>query len=489
MSKKLTFEKYFYAIALFVYGVAAFFGVGYFNADEHYQIIEFADYLSGKNLPESLPWEFQEKIRPTLQPVITYFIFKICDFLSIVDPYSKAFVLRLITVFFSVTTIYYFSKTCIKYFKLKYVKVFLFLSYFLWFLPLVNVRFSSEVWSGLFFLWAIILVLNIKTLHKHYLLLGFLLGFSFLFRYQIGFAISGLFFWLYFVKKENFKKIFIFFLSITSIVILGFLIDSWFYNDWVFTPYHYFRVNILESKASEFGVSPWYYYFLFISFFSFVPIGLILLFSSFHFFWMKPKNVITWAIIPFLLGHMLVPHKELRFLFPILNFVPIIIIISFEYFANKLWSIRYKKAFVILFSLLFLMNSLLLYFANTRAAGNGRGGIVVEIHKLNDKENINIFVTDDYYPKYLWTLNANFYKQHNATFINIENPNFSFADVNQNNSKNVLIISVDDKKDKKISEFINRMNLKQRNTTFPTFLFPLFEKYSYGNKVFILYSE
>ena len=153
MNYKFTINKSILIIALLVYTLTAFFSIGYFNADEHYQIIEFAGVIDGTNNTSNLPWEYSKKIRSIIQPTIAFAIFKVSSFFSITDPYSKAFILRLITALLSVFVITNFIKEAKRFISSKHWIVFYFLSYFLWFLPFINVRFSSETWSGLFFLY------------------------------------------------------------------------------------------------------------------------------------------------------------------------------------------------------------------------------------------------------------------------------------------------------------------------------------------------
>ena len=53
-----------------IYIITAFFSVGYHQLDEHYQILEFANYKLGLTYPGYLAWEFDAHIRPSLQPLI-----------------------------------------------------------------------------------------------------------------------------------------------------------------------------------------------------------------------------------------------------------------------------------------------------------------------------------------------------------------------------------------------------------------------------------
>ena len=82
-------------LALFFHIAASWFSIGRYHADEQYQILEFADYKTGNNSAASLPWEFHEKIRPALQPGIAYAIISSAHAIGIQNPFTIAFLLRL----------------------------------------------------------------------------------------------------------------------------------------------------------------------------------------------------------------------------------------------------------------------------------------------------------------------------------------------------------------------------------------------------------
>jgi len=487
----LKLEYQFYIIAFIFYTLTAFFSNGYFSADEHYQLVEFANYLKGTNTAEDLPWEFASRIRPTLQPIITFFLFSITDLLSIVDPYSKAFILRLITAMLAVTSIYFFSCSCKVHFKPKNYKAFLFLSYFLWFLPFINVRFSSETWSGLFFLIALTLLNKYKINFKNLFLIGIILGFSFLFRYQIGLAIIGFIGWLLLIKKIKFRSISAFIFGFSIIFTLGIILDSWFYKEFTITTYNYFRVNLIEDKASEFGVFPWYFYFKKFLLYTFIPIGFFLLSLIFTFYVKASKHIITWVTIPFLVIHFLIPHKEIRFLFPLVNFLPFVIVYTLQefIFIKKRYSKSTKRILYFSFTFLIISNMLLLLFSSTRPAGNGRSGIVKKIHQSNNKKHLNLLISKDYNPKYLWILNSNFYKENNIRFIDIDTLNLNTYNQDDTEVNHFLITSALDIKKQKTQRVIEALNLKEKTTTMPSLTFSIFDKLNLGNKVFTLYGK
>ncbi|MFT4093580.1 MAG: hypothetical protein QM640_08065 [Niabella sp.] len=210
-------------------------------------------------------------------------------------------------------------------------RFYILISYFLWFLPVLNVRFSSETWSGLFFLFSIgVIKLPFKKKILQFGLAGVLAGVSFLCRFQSAILISTFIFWLIFQNKNCIKDIFIFIISIFPIILIGVIIDSWFYGNIVFTPWNYFYSNIVLNTASHFGISPWYYYLVIIITKPILVIGVLIILCIFIVTYQRPKSLLVWLLIPFLVIHSLIPHKEDRFLFPVINFLPLIIVLGWQ---------------------------------------------------------------------------------------------------------------------------------------------------------------
>ncbi len=199
----MRYERYFFLTALVVYIVVAWFSTGFYHGDEHYQLIEFAAYKMGNVSPDELAWEFDARVRPALQPFIAFIVIKLLQSISIADPYMQAFVLRLLTALLALFSIRFFTRTCNFMVNPRYHKAYLLLSYFLWFLPFVNVRFSSETWSGIMLLNALSLVISINVRSSRMYLIGGLLGLSFLFRYQNAFLALGLCLWLVFIEMKR----------------------------------------------------------------------------------------------------------------------------------------------------------------------------------------------------------------------------------------------------------------------------------------------
>ena len=209
-------------------------------------------------------------------------------------------------------------------------------NFLVWFTPYINVRFASENSSAIALLWAIYFLLKEKKT-IHFFIAGILLGLSFYFRYQIAFAIIGVGIWLLF-QKEKFKNIL--FIGVAFLLTAGIctLLDYWMYGQWVCTPYNYYFYNIKQGIAAASGIEPWYFYFKWFILIGFIPVSVFLMLFFFTGIAIKPKNILAFAIIPFLLAHIILDHKEMRFIFPMIFSFTFFISIGYEklqpYFNN-----------------------------------------------------------------------------------------------------------------------------------------------------------
>ena len=308
----------------------AIFSRGVYHPDEHYQILEYARMKLAGTSPEELPWEYGLMMRPGFQPLIAYSVGRALEIVGSYSPWTLTAVLRLLSGTLSVIAVWTFHKEA-EYGPCgeKERKWFLILSYFLWFMAYMHVRFSSEMLSG-----NLLLILAGRCMRLRRdpgrpfptgLVLGLLAGAAFIVRYQTGFALLGLGCWLS-VFDRNIRRI----VGMTAgtIVMLGIgaLCDRWLYGQWTCSPVNYFRENIVNAHAAGFGVDPWWYYLTAVPLEGIVLFGLPVLLATGWFVYKNPKSVVTWMVVPFLLAHQIVGHKEVRFLFPLLVFVPLFLV-------------------------------------------------------------------------------------------------------------------------------------------------------------------
>lgn len=315
-------EKHWLTLAGCMFFLTAIFSVGYHHLDEHYQILEFAGYHLGITPYEHLCWEFPAHMRPGLQPFIAWAVYKGMGFFVEPNPFVVAMLLRLMmAAAYYVLLLRLYALLKNEYGSSQHPKLLFFLLFFTWFGFYSGVRFSSENGSTLLMMASFYLIKSPGFNKPWYqFFLGFLMAWAFHCRFQSGFFIAGIAAWGMFVARWNFslclRGAFGFLVAFACSV----LFDRWLYGAWEFPAYHYFAENIIHDKAASFGVWPWYAYADWIFYRGIPPVSLFYLLLTLLFFVLKPKDLLTWMCIPFLLIHVWVPHKELRFLFPLIPF-------------------------------------------------------------------------------------------------------------------------------------------------------------------------
>ncbi len=302
--------------------IAAWFTIGYHNPDEHTQIWEFANYKLGYTDASILSWEFAEKMRPGLQPFLAYCMVIGADGLGITNPFVQTFLTRLLCGLVALFVYWEWSKWLQRDLKnpasIRWMRIGLL---FFWLMPYLNVRFTSENAAALSFFGGLLVLLHSIDKQKNkftgnMVVAGLLLGLSFFFRYQIAFAGIGLGAWLFFQNQLKWPIWAALFSGALLAISIGLATDFWLYGEWVFAPYNYYFSNIVEGKAAGFGVMPVWWYLTEMPIALIPPLSLVLVAFFFVGLWQKPGHIFTWCLVPFILAHSLVAHKEVRFMYP-----------------------------------------------------------------------------------------------------------------------------------------------------------------------------
>lgn len=434
-------KKNIYILSGIVLFITSYFSVGYHHFDEHFQILEFAGSQLGLTTTENLPWEYHHQMRSALQPMMVIGLYRLFDFLELANPFFITFFLRFfsaILAFLSFFLMYKAHKDKITNGRLQ--KWFLVLSFLLWFGIYNSVRFSSENWSGIFFLLGYSSYFLVKIKKKlHYLGIGLLFGFSFLFRFQTGFLVFGFLSWLIFLSKENRAKILFIILGILLTVGLGILIDKTFYGEWTLTAWNYLEQVIVGSKEPKFKEYPWWWYFTTVFVKAIPPFSLLYIASILLIFRYRFKSPIVWTMSLFLIIHFLIGHKEIRFLFPLIGFLPIVIIHGFEIILEKFDSNfilkRSTKRFMKFF---FIIHFILLIIVMFKPADS-------QIKMYNKLYTNYKTPTTLYYISanpYYRVLDIHFYKRQNLTIKKID----SIDDIQfSKNEKSLIVLTQKDK--------------------------------------------
>ncbi len=384
---------------LLLFLVAAIMSAGFLHPDEHFQILEFANYKLGGTGSQNLTWEYQEQMRPTFQVWIAYSLCKYMKFFHCFNPFIAAMVLRLITGLLMWLVLEQFAQRFKSELKTNSgSKWFIVLLFLTWFIPFIAVRFSSEVFSTIGFTAALLIYFRKKSSRKTtlgYALVGFMMALAFIVRYQAGFMIFGLVAWMLFIKKEKLATLLKIFSGFMIGVGIGILSDHWFYGEWTSTAYNYFFQNLIANKASEFGTSPVWYYALQTPLLVFPLFGLVIIPCIIIFCIQNPRHSFVWIMVPFLLVHHIIGHKELRFMIPMIPFVIFAIVATMEKIT---WIRKMKWALYP-----FLVINCLALIIRTILPADDQNGLYRAIYKnyrnhwivYADKDKYNLLINDE----------------------------------------------------------------------------------------------
>ena len=215
--------------------IAAWYSLGYNQPDEHFQVLEYSNYKMGYSPASDLPWEFSEKCRSAIQPFIACCIFKPLHAMGLFNPFAAVFLLRLLMGIFTwVVTCRILVLLLPEFTTERGKQIYVWCSFFLWFVPYLGVRFSSEHLAGLLFFLALSLFLkerrNPGPSHRYNIAAaGLLLGFALFLRVQLAFAFAGLGIWMLFINKWQWRD----WVILACFFLMGcggsVLIDHWFW--------------------------------------------------------------------------------------------------------------------------------------------------------------------------------------------------------------------------------------------------------------------
>lgn len=317
-----SFDQCVLAAAVVVHLFTAWSSTGFHVADEHYQVIAFAEAKLGHQPLEDLPWEYAERLRGTLLPVLCMAVFSLADGVGIGDPFLLAFFLRLLTAMVALWAMWRSAQCARHHLPAWCWRPFLLLSFFLWFLPFLQVRFTGETWSGIFLLMAMAPMLGAGTGNLPTYRIGLLLGLAFLCRPPTLAAAVGMVAWLVLVQRAPARRLFQLAVGFVAVWLLGIALDSWYYGQPTLTAWNYLHRGILGRSGSPFVAYPWWYYFPWVFKQALPLVGAAILLAFALLVAWRPRHLLTWTLVPFLLLHLAVPHKELRMLYPVAGLMP-----------------------------------------------------------------------------------------------------------------------------------------------------------------------
>ena len=334
-------------LALPVYILTVLNNIGYFYADEHYQIIEFALHILGKVPDQLLAWEYKYGLRNGVLPLIASGLIYLCEVAGIDNPFSQALLLRAIgAIVFVTTTIYVAVKNYSPANKTQTIGI-MGLTWLLWFMPMLA-RFSSENFAACLLVILVTLLENKKT--RWYILT--VTAVLICIRYQT--IIVVLTIWLHswlIVRKNVWPLIAGVFAALIVDVIAGYFL----YHKAI-CPFFNYALMTIGGTGPNFGEQPFYFYITNVCKLAGYPLGITIWIACAYYIITKPKDLISWITVVFLLVHTVMPHKEIRFLFPLILLLPYM----FRHLFYKAYFYLTKKVFAFLIFTIAIFNLALL---------------------------------------------------------------------------------------------------------------------------------
>ncbi|MBL0128779.1 MAG: hypothetical protein IPP83_15280 [Flavobacteriales bacterium] len=390
----MPFQRWCFIIAALVYFTAAWFGVGYHGEDEFQQVILYAEHLRGHVDPSSLPLDYHQQWRSMLLPLICTGVFEACDLVGITDPFHLTLALRLLTAALALWITFRFIRSISPSLHPDHAKAFTLISWFLWFVPVLQIRFSGEVWSGLLFLHALGMMVDDKR--RNTVVIGSLFALIIALRPAAAFLPLGAMLWMFFIKRVAREQMLRMICTGLVVLVIGAVMDSVIYGATTSTLWNYAVAGISGEEAGRFTSLPWYQYFLFTVKYATVPIGVLLITAFTCLIALRPKHVLIWVLLPFVIIHSILPVKELRFLFPIAPLMPWMLMSAWEALSER-WPIVMGRTIWLRVLFLFaVVNVLALMVGMTTPAGNGRIKLAHDVRDHFGEQSVHVDIVGDW---------------------------------------------------------------------------------------------
>ena len=439
------------SISLVIHILAAYFSAGHHKLDEYDGILINVGYLLGYFDESWLsPGETAARIRAWIQPFFYAGILYPFKVLGFENPFFQTFLIRLVSSFIGWSALVALCSQIPRFFKQNLTQNLCFgWMIILWYLPFFQARGTAENLSISFFVFALFFLMlktssdfwkqshfllfrgkrDLSLPFKYSLLVGVSFGLCFLFRYQMAIMIFFFCLWLLLFTRISIASLFWITLSCCLIIALGSVIDYYGYGVWTFGPWNNWDYNVNKGVASSIGVDPWYKYFE-KTLLKGIPPTSLLFMAAYFFWWIKrPGSALTWISLPFLILHSMIAHKELRFVFGLGLFLPIVIAWFLE---QTQFHLKWKRTY----RLIVLINLGALLVAIFRPSYSA-----IDLYKVIYKENIQkIYIKGDF-PKPLYFYFPNKKMEFSKNLDSLSTENYwlftnkfaQFKEIKQNN--------------------------------------------------------
>jgi phosphatidylinositol glycan class B len=327
------------AASAFLFVIYAIFSAGHLHPDEYFQTVEFASSKLGITDPAELAWEYREKMRSWLQPAFYVVVGEAAKALGLRRPMALLFVFRLVTGLVAWSALWTLIIAGRRWIDGEDQRRRLYsIAALLWLLPLLGVRTSGETAATAALCFAIASLewragLQGRMLRFLAAVLGGLaFGLCFGLRYPSGVMAAGAGLWYLYSTRQRLSLFMELGLGLalgaTLALALGVIIDRWGYGTTTFPVYSYLYQNFIEGKASAFGTAPFFGYLYLPLQNPMAPLALLLLAATLIAWIRRPFSALTWASAPYVALLCIPAHKESRFLYPLVPFLPFFVVFA-----------------------------------------------------------------------------------------------------------------------------------------------------------------
>lgn len=390
---------------------SAWWCTGFIQGDEHFQVLEFASARLGLSRIADLPWEYAARARSWLLPAIAAWVRSGMIAIGHDDPFFCAFLLRAASGALYLAAAWRLARATTAWFRTRTQwRIAVALGLGLWFVPVVAARFSAESWSGSLFILGFATLVRLHDRKQcsatEIFLAGLALGLAFVARFPVLLLDAGAVVWLLRAKvitRGEWR-----FLAAGAVVALaaGVAIDAWGYGTLSSPLWNYYEAQVPGGILQSYGVAPWWWYFPATVHAAGWPIGSLLLAGFAGLCARRKPSALLWTLVPFVLFHMMVGHKEVRFLFPMLVAVPYVIVLGLEAWWPNEFCSRHIAVTRLVAALLIAANA---------AAFAARLSIPMEprvaVQETVFRSGVNtVIVVGDRDPYVWWGLRSNWYR-------------------------------------------------------------------------------
>ncbi len=376
------------AAGFFFRMLAVFFSKGYGMSDDHFLIIEAAQYWVDYGFRHWLPTvgATTPDGHSLFYSGIHYYIFLCLKWLGINNPQGKMYIIRLLHAVWSMFTIYFGYKIAKSAAGQKTANRVGLILALLFFFPMFSVRNLVEMVCipplviGTWFMTEPAR----KDRLSSFAWAGLLFGIAFNIRFQSLFFVGGA--GLVLIFERHWKKLFMFSLTcfITIFLVQG-VADMVIWKRPFAEFFEYVNYNLQNKYAYSTGV--WYKYILLIGGILIPPVSLFLIFGYLR-SWRRYSMLFLPAFV-FLVFHSMFPNKQERFILPVIPFIIILGCIGWkEYLVTSGFWMNKTRLLNRCWGFFWTVNCLLLPLVSTTYSKKSRVEAMVYLSHRTDLKSL-----------------------------------------------------------------------------------------------------